>query len=287
MACVDDGGGQQSNSPMAVLFVVPVKEAAAEVEAVVIADESVWEVGPVLEGLELAFGEGVVVADVGSAVRLGDAEGGQELGDGVGSHGRATVAVDRELLTLDAFLDERLSDQSFSQVLGFPVGEHPPDDVPAVDVEDHVEVVVGPLGGAEQLRDIPGPDLVRRRRHQSRRGISRMPELVTAFPHFLIVFKDAIHRADGAEIGALIEEFRVGFGWGFVGEWLTVEDGENLLAFVCGEGSGRCGPLGLGRGNLGFSVSIDRCSWHTDGSTCDGCADGWREFLDRFHGSFT
>ena len=83
MPCVDGGGGQQSNSPMAVLFVVPVKEAAAEVEAVVIADESVWEVGPVLEGLELAFGEGVVVADVGSAVRLGDAEGGQELGDGV------------------------------------------------------------------------------------------------------------------------------------------------------------------------------------------------------------
>ena len=38
--------------------------------------EAVWEVGPVLQRLELALGEGVVVADMGSAVGLGHAKCG-------------------------------------------------------------------------------------------------------------------------------------------------------------------------------------------------------------------
>jgi hypothetical protein len=114
-----------------------------------------------------------------------------------------------------------------------------------------------------------------------------MPELVAAFTNLVIVLEDAVHRADGAEVGALIEEFRVGFGRGLVGEWLTVENIENLLAFVCGQGPRRCRSRLGGLGRLGRAVTIDRCSGHTDGSTCDGRADGWREFLDRFHGSFT
>ena len=163
VAGVDDCRCQEPDAPVAMLLVVLVEEPAAEVEAVVIAGESIREVGAGLECLELALGEGVVVADVVSAVRLGHAARGQELGHGLGSHGRATVAVDRELITMDAFLDERLADESFGKVLGFPVGEHPPHDVSAVDVEDHVEVVVGPLGRSQELRDVPGPDLVRSR----------------------------------------------------------------------------------------------------------------------------
>ncbi len=62
---------------MAVLLVVPAEEPVAEVEAVVIAGESVWEVRPVHEGLELALGVGIVVADVGSAMRFGHADRGQ------------------------------------------------------------------------------------------------------------------------------------------------------------------------------------------------------------------
>ncbi len=106
------------------LLVVPVEEPAAEVEAVVEGGEPVREVGAVLEGLELTLGEGVVVADVGSAVRLGHAKGGQQLGHGLGSHGWAAVAVDRELIAVDAFLHERLADQSFGQVLWKTSGTH-------------------------------------------------------------------------------------------------------------------------------------------------------------------
>jgi hypothetical protein len=44
---------------------------------------------------------------------------------------------------------------------GLAGGDHPADGVPAVDVEDDVEVVVGPFRGAVQLGDVPGVDLVR------------------------------------------------------------------------------------------------------------------------------
>jgi hypothetical protein len=70
LASVHDGRCQQPYSRVAVLLVVPAAEAAAEVEAVVVAGEAVWEVGPVLQRLELTLGEGVVVTDMGSAVDL-------------------------------------------------------------------------------------------------------------------------------------------------------------------------------------------------------------------------
>jgi hypothetical protein len=100
------------------------------------------------------------------------------------------------------------------------VGEHPTHDVPAVDVEDHAEVVVVPLGLPQELRDVPGPNLARSRGHEPRLGISGMTQLAAALPDPLIGPEDAIHRADSAEIGALIQEFRVGLGRDLAGEWL-------------------------------------------------------------------
>ena len=70
LAGVHDGRCQKPDTPVAVLLVMPAEEPAAEVESVVVAGEAVWEVGPVLQRLELALGEGVVVADMGSAVGL-------------------------------------------------------------------------------------------------------------------------------------------------------------------------------------------------------------------------
>ena len=55
LASVHDGRCQKSDAPVAVLLVVPAKEPAAEVESVVVAGEAVWEVGPVLQRLELTL----------------------------------------------------------------------------------------------------------------------------------------------------------------------------------------------------------------------------------------
>ena len=52
---MDDSWSQEADTPVAVLLVVPLEEAAAEVEAVVVAGELAWEVGSVLQGLELAL----------------------------------------------------------------------------------------------------------------------------------------------------------------------------------------------------------------------------------------
>ena len=79
LASVHDGRCQKPDTPVAVLLVVPVKESAAEVEAVVLTGEAVWKVGPVLKRLELALREWVIVTDVRSAVGLGRAKGGQEF----------------------------------------------------------------------------------------------------------------------------------------------------------------------------------------------------------------
>ena len=45
----------------------------------------------------------------------------------------------------DALFEHGFADQPFGQEFAFAMGEHPADDVAAVDVEDHVEVEAGPL----------------------------------------------------------------------------------------------------------------------------------------------
>ena len=65
------------------LVVVPVEELAAERARVLDALEAFRELRPVLERLELRFGVGVVVGDVRPAVGLGDAQIGEQEGDGL------------------------------------------------------------------------------------------------------------------------------------------------------------------------------------------------------------
>jgi hypothetical protein len=108
---VQHGGGQQGDARMVVLVVVPGEESSAEAQGVVVASEAVRELGTVLHGLELAFRKGIVVGDVRPAVRLGHAQGGQQLRDALGAHRGPPVAVDGQLVALDALLVYGLADQ--------------------------------------------------------------------------------------------------------------------------------------------------------------------------------
>ena len=49
----------------------------------------------------------------------------------------------------------RSGGQHLGQRGGFAAGDHPADDVAGIDVQDHVQVVVGPFRWAEQLRYVP------------------------------------------------------------------------------------------------------------------------------------
>src|SRR5712692_11510002 len=61
--------------------------------------------------------------------------------------------MERQLPRGDALLRARLADQAFGQGRTLARRDHPADDIPAEDVENHVEIEVGPLRRAEQLRD--------------------------------------------------------------------------------------------------------------------------------------
>src|SRR5512132_4582665 len=71
-AVVDVCGGQQADSGVVVLDVVPGEEVLAEDAGVLDGTEVVGEGGPVLEGLELGLGVRIVVGHVRAGVALGD-----------------------------------------------------------------------------------------------------------------------------------------------------------------------------------------------------------------------
>jgi hypothetical protein len=78
---------------------------------------------------------------------------------------------------------------------GFAHRDHPADDVTAEDIEDDREIVVVPLGGTAQFRDVPTPQLVRSGGEQFRLLISGMNEQIAALPRATIGLQDLIHGA--------------------------------------------------------------------------------------------
>jgi hypothetical protein len=57
--------------------------------------------------------------------------------------------MERELIGLDALFLAALLDQSLGQFRAFAISDHPAGDVTAEDIEDHVEIKVGPFNWAE------------------------------------------------------------------------------------------------------------------------------------------
>ena len=71
---VDHLWSQQSETGMMMLSVVPGEELLAKAPGMVQGAEAVWKLRPILQGLKLAFGEGIVVGDVRAAMGFGHAE---------------------------------------------------------------------------------------------------------------------------------------------------------------------------------------------------------------------
>jgi hypothetical protein len=59
---------------MVMLVVVPVEEVLAKRERTLLVAESTWKVRSILEGLKLAFGEGIIIRDVWAAMRFCDSQ---------------------------------------------------------------------------------------------------------------------------------------------------------------------------------------------------------------------
>ena len=146
LAVVDLVGRHETDPSMVVVLIVPGEEAAAEVLGVLNAAEALGEFGLVFEGLEVGFGERVVVGGVWPAMRLGDAEIGQHQGGGLGFHGAAAVSMEGQLAGRHGVLGEGVIEQDLEQGGALGIGDAPANDPAAEDVEDDVQVEIGPLG---------------------------------------------------------------------------------------------------------------------------------------------
>ena len=56
-----------------------------------------------------------------------------------------------ELVPVDLLFSTGLSDQPFGQCGRFPVSDHPADHIPAEDVDNDIELKIGPFGGPFSL----------------------------------------------------------------------------------------------------------------------------------------
>jgi hypothetical protein len=113
--------------------------------------------------------------------------------------------VDDQFAWVDVLPIDRVADEPLGQIGIFTRREHPPDGVAAVNVEDHIKVVIGPFRRAQQLRDVPRPDLIRAGRQQLGLLVARVAKLVATFADFVVVVQNAVHRADRAVIGVFVE----------------------------------------------------------------------------------
>src|ERR1035437_5682393 len=88
----------------------------------------------------------------------------------VPSHGTTTVGMQGQLAGRGGMFGGGIIEQCREHGGAFSVGDAPADDSAAEDIDDDVEVEVGPFGRPHQLRDFPRPHLVgcsRRTSHAS------------------------------------------------------------------------------------------------------------------------
>lgn len=90
-------GRHQSDADVMVILVIPSEEAAAEGPGILDAAEALGELRLVLESLEVAFGERIVVRGMRPVVRTGDAKIGEQQGGGLGLHRATAIGMEGEL----------------------------------------------------------------------------------------------------------------------------------------------------------------------------------------------
>jgi len=132
----------------------------------------------------------------------------------------------------------------------FCTGDHPTDHIPAVDIEDDAQAIVGPLGGPDKFGDIPGPYVVLAGGVQLGSCIIRPKGLIPVFTNLVVVGKNSAHGSGQAEAGAFVKKSRInGFGGGIYKAFRKNEI-KDCLAFCMPQ----CSRVVLQRAVFGFSL---------------------------------
>ena len=188
---------------------------------------------------------------------------------------------------LDVLLTTALGDETTSELGTFSVSQHPARDVAGEDVQDHVEVVVGPLDGATKLGDVPRPNLVEGFGQQLRLAVVRMAQLVPAFSDFSVLRQNPIHGADRAVVGSLVQKRGPDGGGRFVDKPRGVQCADYLLSLGLVQGS--VGPrTTLRSGRHRPPPAIQRRTSHSQSLAGFRClSNPPRQFLGRHDQSFS
>lgn len=97
--------------------------------------EPVGTVRTVLQRSEVRFGKRIVVGHVRPAVRLDDAEIGQQQRDRLAAHHAATVRMERQLAWFDALLRTGFRDEPLGEHRALVGRDHPADHIAAEDIQ--------------------------------------------------------------------------------------------------------------------------------------------------------
>src|SRR6202162_2600567 len=100
--------------------------------------------------------------------------------------------MQRELTRWDGLFLATLLDQSLGQFGTLAHRDHPTRDVAAEDIEDHVEIKIGPFSWSEQLGDVPAPELIGSRGQQFRLLIGRMKQLIATLAGLAALLQQAV-----------------------------------------------------------------------------------------------
>ena len=127
--------------------------------------------------------------------------------------------------------------------------QHPAHHVAAEDVQDHIEVEVGPLLRPVQLGDVPAPHLIRLRGDQLGFFVGRVGRLAATFSDLVVLVEDPVHGGtDQIVPGPRAWRRRCR---GLVDELVGLEQCLDLLAFDR--------PTGPGAG--ASAIRSGRCGW--------------------------
>ncbi len=176
----------------------------------------------------------VVVRDMRAAVAPGDIQIGQQRGHRLGAHAGTPIGMQGQHAWRNIVACHGLGDELLGQLGTLAQGDHPAHHESAEDVQDHVQMKARPLGWSFEFGDVPGPDLVGRRRQQFGFGIGRMGKLIAPLRAAAVGRQQAVHGAHRCQIAALIEQRGVHRRWRGVGETCTVERGQQRLQSATG-----------------------------------------------------
>ncbi len=225
---LEDVGRRVAVQAAVLMFVVvPAEEVVAPATCMGGVGEAPGVVGLGLEGLEVRFRVGIVVAHPRSGVTDADLQFGEQVDEARRGHRRAAVLMHGEAGS------RRVSrytaaDEATGERAALGAGDHPADDISAVQVDQDIQEQAQAAIDQRQFGDVPGPHLVGRDGLQTRDRVYLRWADGAPFVSLAGLLEQSLHRADRADEGALGEQRVVGMRRRLIAEARAVQEVEDF-----------------------------------------------------------